>query len=591
MTIRRSSFLQALLILLCASRVALACVHPPHFPDPPDPPEPPVPPRPNLGESIDPLPRWLRADCAILPSRISVEPGEEPEVSVSFVTYSDRTVPDWEPVTDLLLTTEVEHSIALAPDDPGSGECAVIGRQFPAFGTARVDVGLFDDAMDPDADDPTGWSGDHVERLFPAESELRPGYRHYFQLSVENEGRPLCRRRACVDIVDPDLRLLGRLPEAWFEEPLVAATAGDTTSFVLHVRRNGYRPERPLTVRIERHNPDDPTDLFPIHPTTLTSDGVALVGEELSMPLTCSLHGPCFVGVKNDLHVSILDAGELLWTSRWSRPNGLGQARIAEAPLARLVHLGGQATTCEDGELRLRLIARNRFLDGDLRDVQLRLPLPPGLSVASHDLHFHDNPMDDHDPTEAELDASGTVRLEGSELIVDVDRIETRFGRGEIPPRMFRDMFEVDLVLTTDSTILSEGPLLLELTVDARSGSLTRSESDTLALTVMPPMLPGELSAPGSTTPLRLNDDTLRFERADTIGATTHAVIRGVLDELPSSGRCIASGLTEASHVDPESPPAGEGWYYLVVAEQCGQQGPAGHDSLARERTIEEACP
>jgi enterochelin esterase-like enzyme len=76
---------------------------------------------------------------------------------------------------------------------------------------------------------------------------------------------------------------------------------------------------------------------------------------------------------------------------------------------------------------------------------------------------------------------------------------------------------------------------------------------------------------------------TARFDWSDQATADTYDVARGTLSSLgPGSwGACVAEGLTDSSYDDPEIPPAGAGWFYLVRGRDaaCGGAGSWGSAS------------
>ena len=272
------------------------------------------------------------------------------------------------------------------------------------------------------------------------------------------DGVPPCERQctvhACVTPLDHELQ--ENKPYAEFVSPSNTGAAGSRVPFALRVRRNGYAPGTPLTVVVTPTNFSDPSDLFPISPPDLTSSGRVVTGDEALIEFACDLPYPCFRGVANTYHVSIYDGPNVVWTSWWFAPS-LAYVVVDDAPLARqeLVAIDdgggdGALTVGEEGTIHLRLYGRNPHFGDALLAARLETALPAGLTVASYDLHHHDNPLDRVDPTPAQLAATGTVDLSAG-FAVDTASIDARF-QGDPPfppPEVFRDLYEVELLLAT----------------------------------------------------------------------------------------------------------------------------------------------
>ncbi|MEM7244576.1 MAG: hypothetical protein AAF533_04495 [Acidobacteriota bacterium] len=108
------------------------------------------------------------------------------------------------------------------------------------------------------------------------------------------------------------------------------------------------------------------------------------------------------------------------------------------------------------------------------------------------------------------------------------------------------------------------------------------------------PMPPDEVSPPGALTPLRIDaDHVLSWEDRGPSRSDAFNVYRGDLALLPTglSTACWQEGLFSSTTTDPEIPAPGTGWYYLVVGENTGGDGPLGSDSAGNPRGVLDACP
>jgi hypothetical protein len=118
----------------------------------------------------------------------------------------------------------------------------------------------------------------------------------------------------------------------------------------------------------------------------------------------------------------------------------------------------------------------------------------------------------------------------------------------------------------------------------------TTVDGGDVTFSIAPGSGPGPCTAPpGEVRGVAIEGDrrTIRWLPPGT--GLTHSVVRGILSDLAAGtpGSCLASGLTQALHDDPELPPPGTGFYYLVAAtNDCGT-GPLGPAGLARTGT----CP
>ena len=74
-------------------------------------------------------------------------------------------------------------------------------------------------------------------------------------------------------------------------------------------------------------------------------------------------------------------------------------------------------------------------------------------------------------------------------------------------------------------------------------------------------------------------------------GATGFNVYRGILADLGvGAAACHSPDWATASLVDPDGPPPGGGFYYLIAGVRCGVEGPLGSDSLGGDRAV-NTCP
>ncbi len=73
----------------------------------------------------------------------------------------------------------------------------------------------------------------------------------------------------------------------------------------------------------------------------------------------------------------------------------------------------------------------------------------------------------------------------------------------------------------------------------------------------------------------------------------SYNVYRGLLASLPSGyGSCFAHGLTTPQGTDAAAPPSGEGYFYLVTAEnRIAEEGTMGSDSIGTPRPNTAPCP
>jgi hypothetical protein len=97
---------------------------------------------------------------------------------------------------------------------------------------------------------------------------------------------------------------------------------------------------------------------------------------------------------------------------------------------------------------------------------------------------------------------------------------------------------------------------------------------------------------PGETHGLLFSDhDTLIWDAERSAG--TYNLYRALMSDLFGAGygECFAPGLPATTGTDTGTPPASDGWFYLVTAEnRLGEEGTKGWDSSATEREG-NVCP
>jgi hypothetical protein len=97
---------------------------------------------------------------------------------------------------------------------------------------------------------------------------------------------------------------------------------------------------------------------------------------------------------------------------------------------------------------------------------------------------------------------------------------------------------------------------------------------------------------PGEARGLRFDDrQTLRWDAERSAG--TYDLYRDAIESLSAgAGSCRASGIRTAEFVDAEEPPAVDGFFYLVTAEnRLGDEGSKGNDAWGDPRPNPSPCP
>jgi hypothetical protein len=100
-------------------------------------------------------------------------------------------------------------------------------------------------------------------------------------------------------------------------------------------------------------------------------------------------------------------------------------------------------------------------------------------------------------------------------------------------------------------------------------------------------------SPPGQVTGLRFTDSTeLVWEPERSAGE--YNLYRGLISIISglTYGDCEQPGLTGETTIDTDLPPASDGYFYLVTAEnRLGEEGSKGRDSDGVERPNPAPCP
>jgi len=107
--------------------------------------------------------------------------------------------------------------------------------------------------------------------------------------------------------------------------------------------------------------------------------------------------------------------------------------------------------------------------------------------------------------------------------------------------------------------------------------------------------LPDEVSGRGAAEPLLFVDPvTIVWERGDANQSCAFNLYRGWILDLPGSyGDCLLADIPLATNEasDPEIPPLGECWFYLVTGENSVGEGPLGWDWFGGLRENSDPCP
>ncbi|MEM7244386.1 MAG: hypothetical protein AAF533_03530 [Acidobacteriota bacterium] len=457
----------------------------------------------------------------LLSSVSQAEPGQEVELSYTFSHFGD-------PLLDPPFRTDGAHvtsgliaRLVTLDELPPEGDCVdrdnVLRTELLDISEGNplvVDTGplivnypegqaitldqIFDDPYSPKAVNPTGLTGSTTLTM-PAGSvgqalmvKLHVFSRYPIGTTGTSWGIAATSTEACILLSDGP----SETPQATFTRPLTSAEGGSAVPFEIVVDRGDYPAERPLRLVVERENPADPVDLFPIEPATLTADGVLIEGDEARVHMNCGLHFPCFVGMSNRLHLKLLDGDFVVYESRLLDPAGRGEAGVSEAPLAHLEVVAidgsseGRLQWGRDAEVLLRAYARNPAVgvDASLTDVLMQWELPEGWELLDHWLHHHDNPLDDVTPSRNALTANARLQQVGGRVEVSSDVVRHRFVTHPSGPPIFWDLLEADLLVRVPASALASDTLVVPgLEVTGQHGEIRREGStEELVLPVAP---------------------------------------------------------------------------------------------------------
>ena len=124
--------------------------------------------------------------------------------------------------------------------------------------------------------------------------------------------------------------------------------------------------------------------------------------------------------------------------------------------------------------------------------------------------------MDDVDPSPAELEATAVLTREPGAVRIEVAQVEPRFVAAPyLGPRVFRDLFEADLLLETPpdglqtlTELVFGGVTLTGTATVLATGATTPQEgaAGSVVVPIDPPTPPGEVSS-SSGAPLVLSQD------------------------------------------------------------------------------------
>lgn len=102
----------------------------------------------------------------------------------------------------------------------------------------------------------------------------------------------------------------------------------------------------------------------------------------------------------------------------------------------------------------------------------------------------------------------------------------------------------------------------------------------------------GDYRPPGEIIRIYFSSKTsMTWDPEGSVGV--YEVYREALSNLPAGfGTCFASGLASELATDASTPPAGQGWFYLVTARnRLGEEGTKGFETSGAERPNLAPCP
>ncbi|MEM7244992.1 MAG: hypothetical protein AAF533_06580 [Acidobacteriota bacterium] len=450
----------------------------------------------------------------VIAHQVFAQPGDLVPITVTATNFGDvfQDPPSYADGRFVFVDWTIRGVQLANPDDSCQAADAVdLGRV--EFEETLPALAVLDDAYSPFADEPTSlsWTAYLVVPEADGLDAIRVEVRAH-----DGWGGTGSTDVTCIRVSSSPLEG----PTASFESPVIGGASGTVVPFEILVERNDYPTERPLRLVVERENPTDPVDLFPIEPAQLAGEGILIDGDSARIGMTCGLHFPCFVGMANRLHLRLMDGDGVVWESRVEQPDGSGEACVSEARLAHFELLevdGGPPTGSlipgRDNEIVVRGYLRNPTVGSRMEGGFLGFGLPEGVELVDYRFHHHDNPLDAVDPTPAELENRLAELLDrGDQVIVHVPWLEHRFVEVTSGPPIFLDLFEVDLRLrVSPEAIMAAGDALDLPGPIARGvlgGSLRQQENEGVSIPVQWPVFETptlELPGRSRTPPPRLD--------------------------------------------------------------------------------------
>ncbi|MEM7247961.1 MAG: hypothetical protein AAF533_21680 [Acidobacteriota bacterium] len=255
-------------------------------------------------------------------------------------------------------------------------------------------------------------------------------------------------------------------PTATLDLPVAAPEGGTTVPLAIRVQRNGHDPSRPLRLVVERSNPGDSGHLIPLEPAALLSEGVEILGDDVTVPIQARFDFTCFAGLRNHLNLKLLDGDEVVHESQVVNAPGAAALAVARAPLVGLEVLRvqrGQLTQGHDSVIDVRLSARNPRIGSPITGLRMDWRLPEGVEILTAETRHPDNPEDTVTATPARMATSADVQFLGDEVVLLLDRLEHRWVDGVTgSPQVFEDVVQLDLTLSVSASALTGSQLVLE---------------------------------------------------------------------------------------------------------------------------------
>ncbi len=191
-----------------------------------------------------------------------------------------------------------------------------------------------------------------------------------------------------VQILPCDSFSTGQVPTLSTPTPIVCAESSEHLDVRMSVRRNGYPNPLRAHVTASSRPAGDPIDLFTGFPVDIPLDFAGMTSEVQDFTVGCGIHGPCFAGVGNRLHVELFDAV----TNTPIVSNGgsdIVEVLVCSTPFVR------KRLVSQDGaNFHWQLLVRNPSLEADLERVEITDTFP-GQTITSVTGEIEDFPMDD----------------------------------------------------------------------------------------------------------------------------------------------------------------------------------------------------